>query len=597
MNASVDDKRVIPDYDNVCDDIDEILSKFRAMGASKLFRSSLGQEALQTIKEYDTAIKKRLHDTFNVVIIGEFKRGKSTLINALLGENILPTAVTPETVTINRLSYADAPGAEAVLQNKKRAFLDKTELRREVLEQVMEKLPAPVDYIEIKENADILKNITIIDTPGIGEIMKSFDQQVADYLINADALVYVLSARAPLSLTEQTFISSFVLPQSFSRVFLVLNMADTLETVENIEKVRKLTTERAASISPDISVFAVSALDELCRKLNLKRPEPELATYLEAGYLEFENALKNDIIFQKDIIKSTRSIALTRMLLKEITLRVNLLQNSLDTAASALAASEEACRNQNGELLGSIDRHKAALAGEIDKMKAEAKGWMEDFMARLKTEIQQIRPTVSVNDLERHFQFYMMDTIRQAMLVCVERHNKDITDLLETASKSFASDVSSSSFGSINTKIVDCIADIGWTSVDTTMFFVTEVLGFSSENIGPLFLVGQAVAGFVRQKTVSKKQEDYLGNIIKEYDAITPSVLSKVDEIYSEIKRSTVGKLDELYRKQLEASEEAIRQAKEISMNKDIKREEITGYFEEILDMVESSRKQLDKYN
>jgi predicted GTPase len=235
------DDRIILDFDSLSEDVEHLLSDINSMRSEKMFRKSLGADFTQKLKDYNTSVKKRLYGTFNIVIIGDFKRGKSTLINAIIGEDIAPTAVTPETVTINKLSFSETPGAEAVLKNGKKVSLSYNELNRKAIEQIAEKLPTEIDYIDIKANAEILRNISVVDTPGVGDLLKAFDQKVADYLVNADALLYVISARSPLSITEQAFLSSAILPQSFSRIFAVVNMADTLETIENINKIAGLT--------------------------------------------------------------------------------------------------------------------------------------------------------------------------------------------------------------------------------------------------------------------------------------------------------------------------------------------------------------------
>ena len=77
---------------------------------------------LKTLKEYserlnlsgsvesiDNALKKLAEDSFDIAIIGEFNRGKSTLINALIGKDVLPMDVLPTTATLNRITYNIAP--------------------------------------------------------------------------------------------------------------------------------------------------------------------------------------------------------------------------------------------------------------------------------------------------------------------------------------------------------------------------------------------------------------------------------------------------------------------------------------------------------
>jgi len=594
MNETGINDRLIIDYDNIGADVENILNEIDALRHDKLFAKSLGADFSQNVKDNCASVKKRLHGAFNIVVIGDFKRGKSTFINALIGEDIVPTAVAPETVTINMVSYSETPKAEAVLKNGKRAALSYNELKREAIEKIAGQLPAEIDFIDIKANAEILKDISVIDTPGIGDLFKVFDQRVTDYLVNADAVIYIISAKMPLSATEQTFLSSAVIPQNFSRIFAIVNMADTLETAENINKIAEHTKEKTTAISPDINLFVLSALDELCRKKGLKRPEPELANLLENNFLEFETALNNDIILQKNIIKLMRAAALAENLTDNITGRINLIINSIKANSEKLLSSEEEFKNKNAELLKFVDGKKADLALDIDGMKAEARGWIKEFLSRLKNEIEAIQSTASVSDLERHFQFFMSDVIKNAVVSCVERHQKDFSDKLTDFSKDISEEVTKNTFGTTNTKIADSITDISWTGLDSAMHF-SEFIGIP-QLLGSFYIIGQVIGGFVRQQTVSKKQSDFLSPVLQNFNSITDDVINNMNSVYEQIKLKAVDKLDELFQNQINASAEAISQAKKISADEEIKSEQVIEYLDSVLSSLRENRQVLEKY-
>lgn len=596
MDANQPKDRMILDFDYVIQDIEKVLDDIRSIRADRSFESYVGKGFLKTIKEYETLIHNRLNDAFNLVIVGDFKRGKSTFINALIGERILPSAVTPETVTINKLSYAENPKVEAVLKNGRRAALDLHDLNRDELDRIAKQFPAPIDYIDVKENNDFLRGVSIIDTPGIGDLFKAFDEQVADYLLNADAVIYLVSAKAPLSITEQTFLSASVMPQSFSRVLLVINMSDCLDTIDDIEKVKKMANEKAQDINSNIYVYSISALDELSRKLNLKRPNPELAEYLENNFLELENALQNDILMKKEIIKSTRGIALTQNLLSMMSSRIKLLKGSLKANVDKLTSVEETFLSQNSELEASVLRHKQSLSADLEEMKIEAKGWIRDFLTRVNLEIKNIQTSADQSDLERHFQFYMDDIIKQAFITCIERHKKEISDKLATEARELSKEVSNSTYGSINAQIADCISDVSWTKVDTAMFVAGDILQLGSQ-LGIIYIAVQAVAGFIRQQVVKTRQKDYLGPILQDFDLISIETLSKVDEVYNQLKTSAVNKLDDIYQNQVLASMEAIKQAKEITEIEGIKTEEVINYLDSVLETITGLDETLKKYN
>ena len=71
-----------------------------------LLELSEGVQLPNTADSIKETIEKTSDEHFEVAIVGEFKRGKSTLINALLGQEVLPADVLPATATLNRVTYS-----------------------------------------------------------------------------------------------------------------------------------------------------------------------------------------------------------------------------------------------------------------------------------------------------------------------------------------------------------------------------------------------------------------------------------------------------------------------------------------------------------
>jgi len=592
MNISIND-RITIDYSSLCDDAEDIINSINVLRSEKLFDKIMGNDFSRKLKDHCSLIKKRLYGTFNIVIVGDFKRGKSTLINAIIGEDVAPTSVTPETVTINKFSFSETPSAEAILKNGKRASLSYTELNRNAIEKIAEQLPSEIDFIDIKSNAEILRDISIVDTPGIGDLLKAFDQQVADYLVSADALIYVISSRSPLSVPEQVFISSAILPQSFSEIFAVVNMADTLETTENINKIDILITEKIKSINPDISIFMLSALDELCRKKGLDRPKPALSDLLEYNFIEFETALQNDIILQREIIKSSRVATLLGKIIDEVENVVILINKSVSVTSKQHTVNEFDMTRQNETLLKYVEDEKKEIAHFVDVMNVEAKKWLQDFLARLKSEIDSLQTNAKIGDLERYFQFYMSDLIKNAITSCVKQHQEEISNRLQSFSKNISSEITKNTFGNVDVKVADIITDISWTGIELTMSSI-EFLSFI---FGPVMLIGQAIAGFIRQGILSKKKAEYLTPLLQGYNTFVTETVASLDEVYEQLKHFAIDKIEEIYDSQLKISSDAIEQAQRITSDDKIKSEQVVEYLDSLLSAINENRVVLNKYN
>ena len=137
-------------------DIEKIRKALSEISANEELGSFLGHDFTDGLREWEALIEKRSSEPFTLVILGDFKRGKSTIINALLGKEIAPSNVSPETYTINEISYGEQRYAEAVLENGQRVPIDMADITRDRLEVLMKMFPAKVEYLDIRDNAPIL---------------------------------------------------------------------------------------------------------------------------------------------------------------------------------------------------------------------------------------------------------------------------------------------------------------------------------------------------------------------------------------------------------------------------------------------------------
>ena len=186
------------------------------------------QEALQELQQ------DMENDFFTVVVLGEFKRGKSTFINALLQKELLPTDVLPETATINALMYNESPTVQVVMNDGREEkgeatqdYLQKFSARQE------ENLANNVKYIKIGYPSDILKNkLVIVDTPGVDDINESRSEVTYRFIPKANAVIFLLDAKSPLKKTEKDFIDSKLLPLGLDTILFAANKYDAVDEEE-----------------------------------------------------------------------------------------------------------------------------------------------------------------------------------------------------------------------------------------------------------------------------------------------------------------------------------------------------------------------------
>jgi GTPase SAR1 family protein len=178
---------------------------------------------LKGLKDRLQRLEKRvLADNFKVLVMGEFKRGKSTFINSMLGQKILPAYTKPCTAIINEVKWGDRQ--RALLYPRK----SPDELSGEPMEisvdqltqyvviktssfgsvQQGSRLENPYEKVELFWPLDLCRNgIEIIDSPGLNEDAER-QKITIDYLPTVDAVIFVLSCEALVSTTEKVAIES-----------------------------------------------------------------------------------------------------------------------------------------------------------------------------------------------------------------------------------------------------------------------------------------------------------------------------------------------------------------------------------------------------
>ena len=170
-------------------------------------------------------------EQFNLVVLGQFKRGKSTLINALLGADLLPTAVIPLTSIVTIIQYGPQPHAVVRCLDGRTLEVDITDLALYSTERDNPENIKGVAQVEVAFPSPFLRSgVRLVDTPGVGSVYASNTGTTYDYLPQADAAIVVLAADQPISQAEIDFVHEAA--QYAAKFFFVLNKIDLLSAPE-----------------------------------------------------------------------------------------------------------------------------------------------------------------------------------------------------------------------------------------------------------------------------------------------------------------------------------------------------------------------------
>ncbi|HTP64244.1 MAG TPA: dynamin family protein [Geobacteraceae bacterium] len=193
-------------------------------------------DRLLTVEEVAAEACAELKDklasqTFNILVVGQFNRGKTTLINALIGEALLPVGVIPLTSVVTVLSYGETPAIKVCFQDGRCVESTTESLADYVTERGNPHNTKGVKEVAVSYPSPWLKDgVRLVDTPGIGSVYSHNTDLAYRFLPKADAVLFLLCADQPVSQAELDFLRD--VREYAQRIFFLLNKADYLSEIE-----------------------------------------------------------------------------------------------------------------------------------------------------------------------------------------------------------------------------------------------------------------------------------------------------------------------------------------------------------------------------
>lgn len=358
-------------------------------------------------------------DTFKIQIVGTFKNGKSTFINALLGEDILPTKAVPCTAVINEIKYGESKKAilnfrnplpktllsdipAVTLAHMKAHGMTNVPPMEIDYDRISDYVTIPVDgdpdeislkspYLSVElfyPSALLKEGVEIIDSPGLNEN----DERTAvtlEYLDKADAIIFLLDATKACAKDEMETIENILVPKGFDDMFFVVNRFDLIAAREQIEikrfvenKVKEYTTNE---------IFYLSALNALDGKV-----EHNQEKFLNSGFLPFETKLSEFLIKDKGRIKlakpakELRGILATEALFKaipsqrtQLSTNLQVLKERYESVKPELVRYESQKESLRKDLELKVERKENNIARAINSQFREianlVPAWIGDY--------------------------------------------------------------------------------------------------------------------------------------------------------------------------------------------------------------------------
>jgi len=177
------------------------------------------------------------HNRLQLAVLGQFKRGKSTFINALLGASLLPTGVVPLTAVpvyiswrsagLVRVCFSDGRVNQEFAAERPDAIRDF--LYGFVAEEANSENHLGVERVDLLYPAPILAaGAVLIDTPGVGSTFRQNTEAAVRALPECDAVLFILSSDPPITEAELGYLRRF--QSKAGKILFVLNKADYLQS-------------------------------------------------------------------------------------------------------------------------------------------------------------------------------------------------------------------------------------------------------------------------------------------------------------------------------------------------------------------------------
>ncbi|MBK5254124.1 MAG: dynamin family protein [Peptostreptococcaceae bacterium] len=153
-------------------------------------------------------INKLENQSITVSVIGQFKRGKSTLVNTILGEKLLPVGLIPVTSAVTIIKYGDK-GVTVHFLNGVNKLIEFDELPDYISEEKNPNNVYGVSHVTITTPSPFLADgLSFVDTPGVGSIHKHNSTAAYAFVKESDAVIFMLSVDSPINEIEVEFLEN-----------------------------------------------------------------------------------------------------------------------------------------------------------------------------------------------------------------------------------------------------------------------------------------------------------------------------------------------------------------------------------------------------
>jgi GTPase SAR1 family protein len=398
----------------------EILTKSEAEGEKTSGRLGLEQE----IADLNTVSENLRQGVFRLLVLGDMKRGKSTLLNAVIGEKILPTGVNPCTAVLTIVRYGDnkqvtihfndeKPPESMDFDTFKQRYTIPPDEAKKLEEEGKEAFP-DVEYAVIEYPLELLeKGVELIDSPGLNDT-ESRNKLALGYINNCHAILFVLSAIQAVTQAERRYLENYIKDRGLATFFLInswdliaqrIDDEDELSEAEN--NVRQVFN---ANLLPYTQVNGKNLYEQRVFELNslaaFKARKKKPSGSLEGtGFDKFFDTLRPFLTQNRIIAELLNVKGLVRQIYQKVHQAVGIRIPLLDDGAEELKQKILQIKPEFDQLIEIRDGFKNEIRNKSKDYAAELADDFCKYLSNLdttfETDFAPYQPNLKVFDLIR----------------------------------------------------------------------------------------------------------------------------------------------------------------------------------------------------
>ncbi|MEZ4226938.1 MAG: dynamin family protein [Polyangiaceae bacterium] len=518
----------------------------------------VGAESLAQRVQSDV-VDKLEQGRFHLVVVGEFNHGKTTFVNALLGDAVLPVGVTPTTALIHHIVWGDERSARRVGSGGESREVPFDRVRDFAVGAAESR--DDLGYLEVSFPAQLLRDdIVLVDTPGVNDLSLTRAEITYGYVPRSDAVLFVLDAGQPLKESERQFLQHQLIEKNRDKIVFVVAKTDIWSEAERSEALDYV-RRRLAELVQEPPIFPVRAQAAL-RGEHDASGIPELVAHLQRFLAEERGALMLSNASQEGLNAAATLARGLEARRRAATFSVEQLTRRIELLEKDLAGHEE-----------TIESRRLAIREEVGAIKAWARRDLDRFCDDVLAQLPGLLERSRGEDLKQHLGPFLEHAFRG----WAEAETQEIASALEKLAEKMvalaredADDVGRRVGEAMGTELKTPAIEVDRFAYDVGIFAVLSVgMGvlFANALLGGILLAAApALALWNRGRTeaeIKKRALELAPVVLRETAAkVAPQIDQMVDESAEHLDNWVRTAGEELHREVIEVLQ-SVRRAKD----------------------------------